>query len=327
MNAEHSAPNALRVRIAHLAPLGVFALWGTLANAQTCGTFGPDGHWYQAVAVPGGIAWESADAAARATGGMLVSITSAAENQYVFSLIDKPDIWGGGAFVAGPWIGGVQIPGSPEPLGGWTWTSGEPFAFDAWTPGEPNNGGGLRQEDRICFWSISPGRSPTWNDYPAWAPCPAYVVEWDADPRPAFASSPDGTTTCLNASVVFTAPLSTTFPALMRWRKNGVPLEDSSRIAGAQTHELTLIGVRLDDEGVYDCVATHACASAVSGAAALMVCAGDFNCSEGTPDDADITDFFEAWNNGEPIADLNNSEGVPDDADVVLFFSRWNQGC
>ena len=299
-----------------------------MAGAQPCSTFGAEGHWYLALRVPGGITWTNADAMALASGGYLASITSSAENQFVFSLIDKPEIWVGGAFVAGPWIGGIQPPGSPEPLGGWTWVSGEPFVFSAWTPGEPNNGGGLRQEDHICFWSISAGRSPTWNDYPWWANTPGLVIEWNADPRPVFVPG-EGTATviCAGVDLQISAPMASTAPAVLRWRKNGAPLTNSTRISGTDSSTLSIAGVRLSDEGVYECVATHACGEAISPPTALTVCIADFNCSEGTPDDADVTAFFEAWNAGDPLADLNESEGTPDDADITLFFARWNQGC
>jgi len=56
-------------------------------------------------------------------------------------------------------------------------------------------------------------------------------------------------------------------------------------------------------------------------------CLADFNNSGGTPDDADVAAFFEAWNNGETRADVNGSGGTPDDADVTYFFERWNAGC
>ncbi|MBK9187917.1 MAG: hypothetical protein IPM33_03075 [Phycisphaerales bacterium] len=56
-------------------------------------------------------------------------------------------------------------------------------------------------------------------------------------------------------------------------------------------------------------------------------CIADFNGSGGTPDDADVFAFFEAWNNGEITADVNGSGGTPDDADVFYFFERWNAGC
>lgn len=53
----------------------------------------------------------------------------------------------------------------------------------------------------------------------------------------------------------------------------------------------------------------------------------DFNCSGGTPDEADSSTFFAAWSSGDPSADVNRSGGAPDDADVDFFFQHWNEGC
>ena len=50
----------------------------------------------------------------------------------------------------GPWIGGTQPGGSPEPAGGWSWVTGETFGFNAWYAGEPNDAGGI--ENRIQFF-------------------------------------------------------------------------------------------------------------------------------------------------------------------------------
>ncbi|MBK9188487.1 MAG: hypothetical protein IPM33_05965 [Phycisphaerales bacterium] len=59
----------------------------------------------------------------------------------------------------------------------------------------------------------------------------------------------------------------------------------------------------------------------------IQPCLSDFNASGGTPDDADVTAFFQAWNDALPAADVNASGGTPDDADVSLFFDLWNTGC
>lgn len=55
-------------------------------------------------------------------------------------------------------------------------------------------------------------------------------------------------------------------------------------------------------------------------------CAADYNDSGGTPDDADVAEFFAAWNAGDDCADVNQSGGTPDDGDVTLFFELWNAG-
>jgi hypothetical protein len=88
---------------------------------------GGNGHYYEAVSVPNGITWDDANIAATASGGHLVTITSEAENSFVYNLVSndkywyKEPQWGHGV---GPWLGGYQPAGSYEPSGGWTWVTG-----------------------------------------------------------------------------------------------------------------------------------------------------------------------------------------------------------
>lgn len=137
---------------------------------------GGNGHYYMTVSAPGGISWTAAHAQAMAFAGYLVSVTSAAESQFVFSLVDSPTFWqdlGGKNY--GPWIGGFQPNGSQEPSGGWTWTSGEPFSYTNWRAGEPNNEGG--ENCMHLFWIPSPTRSDTWNDLWCERLMRGYIVE------------------------------------------------------------------------------------------------------------------------------------------------------
>ena len=68
-------------------------------------------------------------AAFLAAGGVLASLTSAAEDKFVFDLAStvsaawQLDSGGNGR---GPWLGGVQAPNSNEPAGGWSWSDGSP---------------------------------------------------------------------------------------------------------------------------------------------------------------------------------------------------------
>ena len=48
-----------------------------------------NGHFYDVVSVPGTISWEDANAAAIAAGGYLATITSQAENDFVFLLVNN----------------------------------------------------------------------------------------------------------------------------------------------------------------------------------------------------------------------------------------------
>jgi hypothetical protein len=156
---------------------------------------GGNGHWYEAhtgpelfPGLPRPISWTDADFDARARGGMLATITSEAENEFVFGLIDDPLYWNSraGRENFGPWLGGVQEPGSPEPGGGWSWVSGEPFVYAHWHRGEPNDFPSNLNEDRLIYFAIrgeSGERSSFWNDESEIPRKPvAYVVEYVPEP-------------------------------------------------------------------------------------------------------------------------------------------------
>lgn len=81
---------------------------------------GGNGHFYEAVALTTVITWQQASVAAKSAGGYLVTITSQAENDFVFSLIDDAAYWNPSFNLRGPWIGGFQQIRSPEPDGGWS---------------------------------------------------------------------------------------------------------------------------------------------------------------------------------------------------------------
>ncbi len=150
---------------------------------------GGNGHFYQAVAAPGGIWWNAADVEARRAGGYLVTITSAAEDTFVLGMAAaNPTLWSdwqGSSKINGPWLGGWQPYGSAENDGGWRWTSIEPWTYTNWGPGDPNNALGL--ENRACMWRPGgEGTSVYWGDvYPdvhPWTGQPAsasYAIEYD----------------------------------------------------------------------------------------------------------------------------------------------------
>ena len=94
---------------------------------------GGNGNYYEYVRV-GGLTWTQARAAAEARSyngipGRLVTIGSAAENQFVNGLRDGGDLRA--------WIGLFDPNGS----GDFQWTTGEPLNFTNWGSGEPNNFG------------------------------------------------------------------------------------------------------------------------------------------------------------------------------------------
>ncbi len=145
---------------------------------------GGNDHYYLGVASGNALSWNEAKAAAQDAGGYLASILSKEENAFVYSLIDSPRFWtppnnGGSGF--GPWIGGFQPPGSVEPDGGWSWTSGETWSYVNWDKGEPNNVN--NSEDSLHFLSGGSAMGPFWNDAPSNLPIVGYVIERDSSPQ------------------------------------------------------------------------------------------------------------------------------------------------
>ncbi|MBL8064351.1 MAG: hypothetical protein JNM34_00685 [Chthonomonadaceae bacterium] len=127
--------------------------------------WGGNGHWYRAIYIPAGCSWVEADIIARQQGGHLATMTTAAENDFVFSLADDPRYFvtdPNNGNIYGPWIGLVQAANGQEPGGGWGWVTGEAFSYTRWFPGEPNNTAG--QEDWGCFLQKSGNLGPFWND-------------------------------------------------------------------------------------------------------------------------------------------------------------------
>jgi len=119
---------------------------------------GGNGHYYDLVTFTNVfLNWtESRDLAStmiwQGVHGHLVTLTSKAENDWVWSNL------------GGPWayyLGGFQIKGAIEPDDGWQWITGEPWSFTNWAPGEPNNvtSGPSGSEDILEFaaWGL-------WND-------------------------------------------------------------------------------------------------------------------------------------------------------------------
>ncbi len=145
---------------------------------------GGNGHYYLTVHAPTGITWSQAQADAASVGGYLASIHSAAENDLLFSLIDRPEFWWGpdpwGNY-EGPWIGALQPPASPEPAGGWTWDGGEPWGYTNWAPTQPDNAFGT-EDHAVFFGTTATPRTRQWNDVVPAFKSLAYIIETDRQP-------------------------------------------------------------------------------------------------------------------------------------------------
>jgi hypothetical protein len=133
------------------------------------------------------VTWTAARDLAAARGGHLATITSSAENAFVFSsLASNPSLWDSvpTAMADGPYIGGFHpgIVGSS-----WQWVTGETWSFTAWAPGEPNGVPG--GEQGLSFWSLS-GPAPTWFDHPPGDPTTRSLIVEYAVPGPAPVALP-----------------------------------------------------------------------------------------------------------------------------------------
>lgn len=153
-------------------------------------------------------------------------------------------------------------------------------------------------------------------------------------PPPVFQSSPNGFSTCIGGSATFSATASTATgaPASLRWRHNGILLEDvPGHISGSQTSMLTITDIASADTGLYDCIASGPCnapfdtTTRASSAASLVVCAADVNCSESLTVQ-DIFDFLTSFFSNDPRSDFNNS-GTISVQDMFDFLAAFFTGC
>ncbi|MCE9571630.1 MAG: tandem-95 repeat protein [Deltaproteobacteria bacterium] len=94
-----------------------------------------------------------AQTACVASGGRLVTITSAAEQARVAS-VQNP--------AQDPWIGGTDI----VTEGTFTWATAEPFSYTHFEPGQPDSGGGIVDEDCLALTSSAApsGQASNWFD-------------------------------------------------------------------------------------------------------------------------------------------------------------------
>jgi hypothetical protein len=158
---------------------------GDTAVTQWDEASGGNGHSYQAVC--SSVTWDEAETALESAGGYLATITSGAENAFVYDLIDDTGFWSlAGDFCPGPFIGGYQAPGSPEPSEGWSWVIGEPFAYANWAQDEPGDSD-FANENRMAFGRGDCGpqvaTAPVWHDVEAnESGVHSYIAEWDVAP-------------------------------------------------------------------------------------------------------------------------------------------------
>jgi hypothetical protein len=165
-------------------PKGFVIKWNSQPPALTQWTgVGANDHWYLAVYAPGGLSWDAARAAAALRGGYLATVTSAEENNFIFSLVNDWKFWYNDAAnnSLGPWLGGYYAgtPGSMNP-DDWALVSGEVWGYRNWAAGEPN----FATETVLQFFGNGLNNmQPTWNNLSRSETHPkGYVIEWDSLP-------------------------------------------------------------------------------------------------------------------------------------------------
>ena len=139
------------------------------------------GSEYLLVRAPGPLGWVEAQEAAQQFGGNLASIGDADENAAVFDLLqDGSSVFQNRRILfvtasVGPWIGGYQRRGSPEPAGGWTWADGTAVRYQNWRSGEPND---MMGEQFMVIYCAPNRICSTWNDTNGLSfPVISYLVE------------------------------------------------------------------------------------------------------------------------------------------------------
>lgn len=134
--------------------------------------------------------WQTAKSAAQRCDAHLASITSKAENDFVYGLFEADDrivetgFDGNVSYKIGPWIGLEQDPGGREPRGGWGWLSGEAMTYNNWLPNQPNDR--KQGDDFAMFYGHLEGdrdtadlKANTWGDMGPQNSSHGYIIEFD----------------------------------------------------------------------------------------------------------------------------------------------------
>lgn len=178
------SPARHRVRPLALLLLALALIASPVSAQNGAPVFNPsNGHWYQAVRPPSGLAWEQARAAAESLfhggyRGHLATFTSDAEYQFV-----RERVLAGLPINYGFWLGGYQDRAAPdyrEPDGGWRWITGEPWGYTHWGAGLPDNNG---TEDHLIIHNDA----RSWGDIVASFRMDWYLVEFSPPAAPGTA--------------------------------------------------------------------------------------------------------------------------------------------
>lgn len=118
-------------------------------------------------------------------------------------------------------------------------------------------------------------------------------------------------------------------PVELRWHRDGVPLVDDGRVAGATSGALTIRDTTVADSGFYELVGTSCAGDARAGATVLVQCLADFN-RDGFIDFFDYDVFVGCFEDASCPPDLSadtNGDGMTDCFDYMHFVEAFETGC
>ncbi len=145
-----------------IAPFGGAVRWAS--------EDGGNDHWYAVILQLK--TRDDAAAWAAERGGYLATFSEPGELDFLLSTISP--------FCCANYVGGVQLSPGLEPLGSWTWETGEPWTSIDWATDEPNDqsalSGGSEQYLQLYTFASEFGR---FNDSDGLAER-SFIVEWDA---------------------------------------------------------------------------------------------------------------------------------------------------
>jgi hypothetical protein len=294
---------------------------------------GGNGHWYE-MHLGFGPCWERQRQSAAHFGGHLATITSPEEFEFVQRLL------AGNEFIA---VGGFQQPGSPEPAGGWSWVTGEPWGPGVrWATGQPENFQGT--QDRLIMTSSG------FHDGDDCPPRSAqgYVIEWSADCNgdglvdkgqilagelsdtnnngipegPGIAVQPQDQSSADGGSVSFTVQVNTqaqcASPVTYRWQRRNPAIPDPT--APGAWFDLADDGTFANTDRPTMTIVRPGPALATGFRCKIR---GGCGCepAQGGFIYTDTVNFTIAC-----PADFNADGGI-DFGDVEAFFERWENGC
>lgn len=111
------------------------------------------------------------------TNGYLATITSDAENEFVFGLVNYSLFWNE---TEGPWLGGYQLEGAIEPYEGWNWVTGESFEYTNWSTVSSNDNQ-ITNEGHMNFGGSN--RTSAWSNHSQESlPVISCIIEFDSPP-------------------------------------------------------------------------------------------------------------------------------------------------